>query len=144
MGYTTDCGVAVVSRKGDLKFRTEDEGPGKKGDYQKEADAVGGWKSDAGRIFIRKNFRNNPSEPRACGILNGMPEAMHYVRTGEFEVEPFDVAIAYSDGIGDIVFKEDGDIRGEFAELIRNTNFRGLEVLCRHKIRAQGTLVLKR
>ena len=113
-------------------------------DYGGEVNAVGGWKSAEGRTMIRKKFRNNPSEPRSCGILNGMPEAISYAKTGIFERDPWDYVLTYTDGIAAILFNKDGDINGEIADLISHGNFKVLERLCKSKVSNQGTLVIRR
>jgi len=144
-GYITDCGVAVVSQNGNLTSKTKDEGPGKMGDYSEELknrDLT--WKMKDGREFTRKNFRNNPAESRAVGILNGMSEAMYYVRTGIF---PIDVdnsyVLVYSDGIGDILFPA-GDIDGEAAVFLRKNDISGLERFCKKNIQTEGSLIIKK
>ncbi|MFH1327035.1 MAG: hypothetical protein ABIH59_02820 [archaeon] len=143
-GYIADCGVAIVDDKGNLVFRTKDEGPGKIGDYSCDVKSLGlSWKDSEGRAFTRKNFRNNPSEPRAVGILNGMPEAMHYVRTGVQEINSKDYLLVYTDGLGEIIFGNDGDINGEVADKLKQKDFRGLERLCKKKIKKEGTLVVE-
>ncbi len=146
-GYTTDCGVAIVSSNGDLKERTRDEGPegsGKMSDYNKELNRVGGWQSVDGRSLIRRIFRNNPSEARAVGILNGMPQATHYVRTGVFNKPSNDYLFVFSDGISEVLFGKDGDINGEVADVLRKEDLRGLEIFCKKRIKTEGTLVIKR
>ncbi|MBI2045503.1 hypothetical protein HYT23_05575 [Candidatus Pacearchaeota archaeon] len=143
-GYLTDCGVAVVSPKGNLKAKTKDEGPGRMGNYGAEVDAVGGWGSLEGRTLTRKIFRNNPNEPRACGILNGMPEAMYYLRIGVFEKNSEDYLLVYSDGVEEALFSGHEDISGETVDLLRQGNIAGLEKLCRKRVVSEGTLVIKR
>lgn len=145
--YLADCGVAIVSPKGDLKARTKDEGPdgpGKMSDYSEEVNWVGEWQSPGGRTLIRKKFRNNPSEPRAVGILNGMPEAVSYIKTGTFEINSWDYLLVYTDGVADILFKGDGDIKSEVANKFRQFDLTGLEKLCKSKASSQGTLVIRR
>ena len=145
--YLADCGVAIVSPKGDLKARTKDEGPDGPGKIRDEGDEIelaGGWKSKEGRTLIRKKFRNNPLEVRAVGILNGMPEAVSYIKTGTFEINSWDYLLVYTDGVADIIFKEDGDIESEVANKFRQFDLTGLEKLCKSKVSSQGTLVIKR
>lgn len=146
-GYTTDCGVAIVSSNGDLIARTKDEGldgEGKMRDEGDEIELVGGWKSKEGRRLIRRDYRNNPGESKACGILNGMPQAMNYVRTGVYSKGSNDYTLVFSDGISEIIFGKDGDIEREVADFLRKEDLRGLESLCKKRVKTEGTLVIKR
>lgn len=135
-GFIADCGVAVFDEKGNV-IRTDNEGPNSKGsiddDVKAKYDTT--FKHPEGRKIIRSLYRNNPSNPLAYGALTGQPEAMHYVRTGQFEVKPGSMALVYTDGLENTIFS------GKFADKLRQRDFRGLKKLCKAGVKGEGTLV---
>jgi len=137
LGFITDCGVAIFNDKGDLRFRTENQGPNKHDKYiwQDERLKKIDWRNPKARKIVRGEYRNNPSEEHSFGVLTGEEEAMHYVRTATQEIKPNEYLIVYTDGLEPIIFS------GEFADKLRQRDFRGLEKLCKQKVRTEGTLI---
>ena len=145
-GYICDCGVAVIDEKGNTKFRTEDEGPKlkDKGIWQdirlsrfvKEKGKENAWINPSIRKIIRSEYRNNPDSPYSFGVLTGERSAEYFLKTGEEEIEPTDSVLVYTDGLEQVVFS------GEFADKIRQKDFKGLEELCQSKVRTEGTLIM--
>lgn len=147
--YISDCGIAIIGKNGEVVFKTEKQGPDKfKKDIELAVKARGGWGKAEARRFIRKEVRNNPNCPYSFGVLTGQKQASDYVRTGSFELKPGELVLVYSDGTEEIMFKKqnknDGkeELNPDFSEKIRERDFKGLEKLCRRKIRTEGTLVL--
>lgn len=142
-GYIADCGIALFDEKGNLKFRTEDDGPEKYHNEIIKDERLNGlkWENPEMRRIIRSEYRNNPSEKNSYGILNGEIESMNYIRTGAIEKKPSEILMVYSDGITPIMFKKDGDVNGKFADLIRQKDFKGIENFCRKNVQYEGTLV---
>ena len=60
---------------------------------------------------------------------------MHYVRTATAEIKPNEHLIVYTDGLEPIIFSS------EFADKLRQRNFKGLENLCKQRVRTEGTLI---
>ncbi|MBS3074832.1 hypothetical protein J4429_00075 [Candidatus Pacearchaeota archaeon] len=136
-GYIADSGFIVLDDKGNIRFKTENEGPNSKGNIDEDVAKKyrTGFKFPKGRTIIRSQYRNNPDEPLAYGALTGQTEAMNYVRTGYFELQEGDVPIVFTDGLESVIQSP------EFAEKIRERDFKGIKKLCRRKVRTEGTLV---
>ena len=136
-GYLTDSGVAIFDAKGNLKFRTENQGPDKFDKYIWEDERLKNidWSNPEARKIIRKNYRNNPQEEHSFGVLTGEDSAMSYVRTGTQELDYGDSLIVYTDGLEPIIFS------GECADKLRQRDVKGLEQLCKQKVATEGTLV---
>lgn len=136
-GFLTDSGVAIFDANGELRFRTENQGPDKHDKYiwQDERLQDIEWRNPEARRIIRRDYRNNPSEEHSFGVLTGQPEALHYVRTGTQELRPGDSLIVYTDGLEHTIFS------GEFSELIRKGDVESIEKLCKRNVRTEGTLV---
>lgn len=140
-GYVCDCGLAVFDEKGNLKFRTENEGPDKHGKQIWQDPRLaeikknyGGWKNPEARRIIRRDYRNNPKEQHSFGVLTGEPNALYYVRTGTREIEPGQHVVVYTDGLEQTIFS------GGFADALQEGPD-SLQKLCKRKVRTEGTLV---
>ncbi len=137
LGFLTDCGVAIFDENGNLRFRTENQGPDKHDKYiwqDKRLQKID-WKNPEARRIVRRDYRNNPSEENSFGVLTGEETAMDYVRTATQEIKPNEHLIVYSDGLEPIIFSD------EFAEKLKKRDITGLERLCKQKVRTEGTLV---
>ncbi|MBS3088620.1 hypothetical protein J4402_02455 [Candidatus Pacearchaeota archaeon] len=143
-GYICDSGAALFDWKGNLKNRTQNDGPSTKDKYIWASEKLKGltWKDAEARRIIRSEFRNNPSEEYSFGVLTGEENAMCYVRTGMWEKKPRDVAVIYTDGVEHILFGQDGDVNGDFAKKIKFEDWEGIERLCCERVRTEGTLIL--
>jgi len=138
-GYLCDCGVAIFDEKGNLKFKTEDQGPSKFDKYfwkDKRLQDIS-WGNPKARKIIRSEYRNNPSEKYSYGVLTGEKTAISYVRTGTNEIGSNEHLIVYSDGLEDIIFSE------KFADKLRKRDIKGLKKLCQKRVKTEGTLILK-
>lgn len=142
-GYICDSGVAVLDKKGNLRFKTTNDGPSKHDKYIWQSDLLKGrtWREPEARQIIRTHFRNNPQEPHSFGVFTGEEAAMHYVHTGTAEYKSKDMALIYTDGVEGIIFGSDGDINGKAADKIRARDWNGLKQLCKKNVRTEGTLV---
>jgi len=142
-GFISGCGVAIFDKKGNLKFRTPNEGPNSKGSIEDNLIQRFGLKfsDEEGRKIIRNYYRNNPEEPLSYGVLTGEKSALQYVRVGKEEIIPEDFYCVYSDGVELAIFK-DNDVNGFFADKLRKYDINGLEKLCKRKIKLEGTLVV--
>ncbi len=136
-GYLTDCGVAIFEDNGNLRFRTENQGPDKHDEYIWKDERLRkiGWVNPEARRIVRRDYRNNPSELHSFGVLTGEETAMHYVRTGTNELKPNEYLIVYTDGLESTIFSND------FSDALRKKDVRKLEKLCRKKVRTEGTLI---
>jgi hypothetical protein len=136
-GYLADCGIAIFDEKGNLKFRTEDQGPEKYDKYfwqDKRLEKID-WRNPEARKIIRKEYRNNPLEKHSFGVLTGEEKAMNYVRTGTQELIPNEHLIIYTDGLEPIIFSQ------EFSDKLKENDIKGLAKLCKHKVMTEGTLI---
>ncbi|MBI5803772.1 hypothetical protein HY450_00845 [Candidatus Pacearchaeota archaeon] len=138
-GFLTDAGIAIFDEKGEVKFRTENEGPNKHDKYiwQDERLKGNGWRNPEVRRIIRRDYRNNPHEKHSFGVLTGEPEAMSYVRTGTKELKPGEGLTVYTDGLESTIFS------GKFADLIRRRDVTGIRKLCKREVRTEGSLVYR-
>ncbi len=136
-GYLCDCGVAIFDEKGNLRFRTADEGPAKHDKYIWQDPRLQGigWRNPKARKIIRKDYRNNPSQEHSFGVLTGEDTAMHYVKTGTEELKPNESLIVYSDGLENIIFSN------KFAEALRKRSLEDMSRLCKRGVRTEGTIV---
>ncbi len=136
-GFIADCGLAIFDKDGNMRFRTKNEGPNSKGSI--DEDVKRKYKTDfrhsEGRRIIRRDYRNNPSNPLSYGALTGESRAMDYVRTGQESLAPREIVVAYTDGLEEAVFSED------FAKRIMWGDFDAIKNLCKRHVRTEGTLV---
>lgn len=135
-GFITDCGVCIFDKKGNLKFRTNDESPNKDIGKILQEKYKTSFKYSKGRRIIRSIYRNNLQEPLAYGALTGEAAAINYVRTSSLKLEKDDSVIFYTDGMKTILFSK---------EL---KNFNNLEKFVESNLNkidgAEGTLILVR
>jgi hypothetical protein len=138
IGFLSDCGVAIFDEKGDLKFRTENQGPDQHESYFWKDERLQSldWRNPEARRIIRRNYRNNPSQEHSFGVLTGEKSAMDYVKTTTQELKPNHSLVLYTDGLEPIVFS------GEFADNLRKKDTKGLEKLCKRNVETEGTLIL--
>jgi len=136
-GYLTDCGIAIFDDKGNLKFRTENQGPDKHEKYIWQDERLNriGWENPGARRIFRRDYRNNPSEPHSFGVLTGEETAMHYVKTGVQEIKSNENLIVYTDGLESTIFS------GEFSDILRKRDLNNLTKLCKKKVKTEGTLI---
>jgi hypothetical protein len=145
--YIADAGVAIFNKKGDLEFKTKDEGPHSKEKNPHLEEILknnGGWLSQKGRKIIRSQYRNNPSEPYSYGVLTGEKEALYYLRKGEEKINPGDYVLVFTDGVREIIFRENAEdeINEKFVEILTKGDFKKLEKFCKKKIQTEGSLVV--
>lgn len=136
-GFISDCGIAIFDEKGNLKFRTEDEGPSRFYNERWASEEMAGlsWSDSEARVITRRDFRNNPYNPYSFGVFTGQNEACNFIKSGTEEIKPCWYLITYSDGLEDTVFS------GEFSDKLRQGNGKGLKRLCQRKIKNEGTLI---
>ena len=114
-GFVADCGVCVFDRRGELKFRTECEGPRKEMD--KDSLAKKGWSDPEWRVRVRKHYRNNSDELLSYGAFTGEKKAESFFRTGKIKLNEGDYVFFYSDGFELIILGGNFDVVGEFEDL---------------------------
>jgi serine/threonine protein phosphatase PrpC len=113
-GYIGDCGLLVFDKDLNPIFLSDNNELG-----TLELFRDGRWfpgKKEK-HVFMRKNFRNRPSERfMTYGVLTGEEEALSYVKTGSISLERRgDTAILFSDGIYPFIFDR------EFREILAST-----------------------
>lgn len=144
--FICDAGIAIVNKKGELKFKTPDEGP-----HSKEKNPYlerilkqhGGFANSEGRVILRSKYRNVPNEKSAYGVLTGEKESMSYVKTGKEKIDLGDYILLYTDGIGEIIFDENGLIP-DFSVSLKRNNILQMETFCKKRVFSEGTLVIYR
>ncbi len=121
--FICDSGIAVVNSLGDLRFRTPDEGPHSKEKnphLEEILSQQGGFNNTKGRRMIRSQYRNNPQEEFAYGVLTGEETAIPYIKQGisfypkvtystdrrKVKLETGDYVLAFTDGMADIIFNK--------------------------------------
>jgi hypothetical protein len=144
-------GVAIIDKKGNLKFKTIDDGEHsfEKNPYlEKILSQHGGFNNPDGRRMIRSRYRNNPEEPLAYGALTGEDTALKYIHQGIEEVKTGEFVLLFTDGIRELLFprdeqgKEKVKIIDEYLAKILKGDARGLERLCRQNVSTDGTLIV--
>ncbi len=141
-GFICDSGLAVFDSKGNLQFRTENEGPNSKGSI--DEDIQKRYREDfvhpEGRARIRREYRNNPSKPLAYGALTGQEEAMYYIGVGYRELKDGELVMLFTDGLENFLNL------GEFIDLLRQgaekRDFSALRKFCRKRVETEGTAVI--
>jgi serine/threonine protein phosphatase PrpC len=106
--YITDCGLAVFSPKGKLKFQTRNEQPNPKISKQILREKIYGksWRDPGVRKRTRSKYRNNPNEPLSYGALTGENNALKYIRYGKLNIQEDDFIFLYSDGFFPIISRK--------------------------------------
>jgi len=119
--FIGDCGVAIFDKNGNLKFKTNNEGPNSKGSIDKEIKEKykTSFSEKKGRELIRSKYRNNPKEKLAYGALTGEKNAEHYIKKAKKNLVNGDYALFYSDGAIPIIFSDKFNIAKEFNSLER-------------------------
>lgn len=142
-GFIADCGVAILDSKGNLRFKTPNEGPNSKGSIDQDIKTKynTSFSEPRGRKIIRSEYRNNPKNHLAYGALTGEESAMEYVRIGMLPRDHKDYVLVYSDGLEEIIFNGDKDISGPFVDTLKN-NISQLEKFCEKIVKSEGTLIV--
>lgn len=133
-GFITDCGVAVFGADGQIVFHTPNEIATRFKSTAEER-AGTGFRYPEGRRTTRRDFRNNPDNADAFGALTGEAAAMHYVRTGEIDVEADQVVVVYTDGLEHVVFMP------AFQDAVCRRDVRAMQRVCRRRVITEGSLV---
>lgn len=89
-----------------------------------------------GRVIIRRHYRNNPTEELAYGALTGESVAMYYVKTGQWELNPEERVVVYTDGLEKIIHGDD------FKEQVKQKDTLKLKKVCQKKVETEGTAVV--
>ncbi len=145
--YLADCGIAVVSHRGDLVYKTPDAGPDVENTERWRHPELEGkvWDDPAARQFIRKTFVNKPEQPHSYGTLTGEYAAVSYLCGGTFPVEERDHVFLYTDGIAEALFHGEKEsekwIDGGVATLISAGEWHHMRALLAERVRSEGTLV---
>ncbi len=143
-------GVAIISKKGKLKFKTEDDGEHsfeKNPALEEILKQHGGFNSQEGRRLVRSQYRNTNKEI-AYGALTGEPEALNFVHQGYRKIRAGDVVLLFTDGIRRLLFprpegqKEPGYVAEKYLAKILNKDTDGLKKLCQRKVKTEGTLIV--
>ncbi len=145
-GFICDCGVAVLTKKGKIKFKTLDEGTQTVSLMTKMFTPYLGKKvKDArtieGRILLRGLFQNRLTYPRGdvkkgFGVINGDKNALDYVRTGSLELKDGETLLVYSDGLANVVTKK------EFQDSIEKKNYKKIKEICDLHVDNEGTIII--
>ncbi len=143
-GFICDCGLCIVDKKGEIKFKTRDEGPSVHDKYIWEIVRANlgkdaNWRMPEARRIVRSHFRNNPFVPHSFGVLTGEENATEYVRTGSSEIKPEDTLLVYSDGVSEIIFNKNG-LEGKFASKIAAGDWKCIKRMCQRRVHSEGTL----
>lgn len=142
--FLCDAGISILDEDGRLKFKTLDEGPHskEKNPYLEEIlKQHGGFESSEGRVIIRSQYRNNPREEFAYGVLTGEQSALAYVKNGKEKLNDRDYVLLYTDGVADIIFNGDNLIP-DFVFLLRKNSPSQLKEFCQKRVSSEGTLVV--
>lgn len=118
--YMTDCGVAVFSKKGRLKFKTKLEGPNPRitEEIAKQSNKYGSsWRDPRTRARTRAHYRNNPREPLSYGALTGEKTALKFLRTGKTFLSNNDFVVLFTDGFAPTIFQKKFNISKHFQNM---------------------------
>ncbi len=146
--FICDSGIAILDNNGNLKFRTPDEGPHFKEKLlhlEQVLSQHGGFNNPEGRRIIRSQYRNNPEKGFAYGALTGEENALPYIKKGKEKLNDGDYVLAFTDGIGDLLFtkdEEDMEIKKEYGYKVITKDFSSLIRLCKKNVSTEGTLIV--
>lgn len=102
-GYIGDCGVARLSPRGDVIFRTVDDVAAARPAFAHIAETD----PQARKVRIRRDFRNKPdADHPTYGVLTGEEAAEVYFKVGINEYAAGDMLLVYSDGIAPLIFED--------------------------------------
>ena len=113
--YICDCGVIVWNKNGNIRFQTNDDKS--EVDYYiaeelKKMNKLD-WNTPECRVLVRRDFRNNPNiigsngKCISFGALTGEISAMHFIKSGQLELNEGDVVGIYSDGFRPFLERSD-------------------------------------
>ncbi|MDD5012342.1 MAG: hypothetical protein PHQ66_01710 [Candidatus Nanoarchaeia archaeon] len=142
--FIADSGIAIIDSFGNLKFKTPDEGPHckEKNPYlERILKQHGEFQNPEGRKIIRSQYRNNPEEKFAYGVLTGEKTAENYIKGGKEKLNTGDYVLLYTDGVGEFIFNNE-KIDREFRNKLLQNDFKGMREFCKKKISNEGTLVV--
>ena len=93
-------------------------------------------KYDEMRATVRGQLRNNPQYELGFGALTGQPEAINFGEVSQFNIQPGDVILVYTDGVEPVLNEITKHLRagGTLADL---------EKLCKTRVSSEGTLIAK-
>jgi serine/threonine protein phosphatase PrpC len=147
-GFICDCGICVWDKKGNIKFKTQDEGTQTVNDMYTLfkpyfGEEVKNAQTFIGRVILRGLFQNRLTYPRGdikkgFGVINGDKNALDYVRTGKLKLKEGDIIGIYSDGLTHCIPTK------ELANLIKKWDFEKVKSICDKKSINEGTLILFR
>lgn len=142
--FIADSGLAIFGKNGDLKFKTPNEGPNSKGSIDEAVKQKynSNFDEKKGRAMIRSQYRNNPNEPLAYGVLTGEKTAENYIRKGREFLREGDNVLLYTDGVGEIIFEKGEELNGNFVNFLTNKDSFLLKKLCQKRVSTEGTLVV--
>ena len=136
-GYIADCGVAIFDEKGNMRFKTEDDGPSKHDALMWKDPRLQSlkWENPIARMIIRRDYRNNSGKQCAYGVLTGEDSSLYFVRTGVQELRPRESLIVYTDGLEHLLGM------GEFSDLLRKRDLKGISKLTSKTVKYEGTMI---
>jgi hypothetical protein len=143
--FICDSGITILDQNGNLKFKTPSEGPNSIRSIDEEVRRLynSGFNESKGRRIIRSQYRNNPEEPLAYGVLTGEKNALSYIRTGKEKLKDGDYVLVYTDGIKDIIFKDEDNINQDVLVSLWHGKSE-MKKFCNKRISTEGTLVVYR
>lgn len=112
-GGICDCGIIIFSKKGAIKFRTDNWMSDFINYENKNLKTTAfNWSKPKYRKMIRSEFRNNPNKiisgkPVSYGALTGEKTADQFINFGETNIKKGDLIVFYSDGFEDTINQND-------------------------------------
>ena len=139
-GFMADSGIALFDDFGNMKFKTNDEGPNtlvfKERVWTSDSLKDKNWKMPEARKIIRSKYRNNPMEPISYGVLTGERTALDYLKTGTIQTRKGDTLVVFTDGLESVLNS------GEFALKIKEKDYESIREICSQKVKTEGSLIL--
>ncbi len=144
-------GIAILGENGNLRFKSIDDGehsPEKNPYLEQILNQHGGFNNPEGRKLIRSQYRNNPKEEFAYGVLTGEATATKYINQGVEEVKTGEFVLLFTDGIRELLFPKDENgreqmkVNDKYLTRILKEDTLGLKRLCRQNVSTEGTLVV--
>ncbi len=134
--YICDCGIVVYDKKGNIKFKTENDKEIYSDPYINQN--ITSWNFPEARKLVRSHFRNNIDNiiDGVCvsyGALTGEKKAIHFIKSGKINITDDDTIIVYSDGLvnyldDDVFIKQVLNFnKEEFEEYINSKAFEDYE-----------------
>lgn len=131
--FIGDSGVCVYDKLGKLKYRTPDDVLAAK---QYINQIFGKYSGSNFKQYVRKTLRNSKKfvggRMVSYGALTGEKEALNFIKSGSWTIEPGDNIILYTDGAEELIYSK------VFIQKLNSANLQELKTIIRGALLARS------